>query len=53
MPRPSLAASVDAGFHLETPRTFERNILYDTPDGGSAPKPPSSACAVWRPLDVT
>ncbi|MFP5230979.1 MAG: class IV adenylate cyclase [Acidobacteriota bacterium] len=22
----------DAGFHLETPRTFERNILYDTPD---------------------
>ena len=21
-----------AGFHLETPRTFERNILYDTPD---------------------
>jgi adenylate cyclase class 2 len=23
---------LDAGFHLETPRTFERNILYDTPD---------------------
>ncbi len=22
----------DAGFHLETERTFERNILYDTPD---------------------
>jgi adenylate cyclase class 2 len=22
----------DAGFHEETPRTFERNILYDTPD---------------------
>jgi adenylate cyclase class 2 len=22
----------DAGFHLETQRTFERNILYDTPD---------------------
>lgn len=22
----------DAGFRLETPRTFERNILYDTPD---------------------
>ena len=21
-----------AGFHLETPRTFERNTLYDTPD---------------------
>ena len=21
-----------AGFHLETPRTFESNILYDTPD---------------------
>ena len=21
----------DAGFHLETPRTFERNVLYDTP----------------------
>lgn len=23
---------LDAGFHLETERTFERNILYDTPD---------------------
>ena len=23
---------LDAGFHLETPRTFERNVLYDTPD---------------------
>ena len=23
---------LDAGFHLETPRTFERNTLYDTPD---------------------
>jgi adenylate cyclase class 2 len=22
----------DAGFHLETPRTFERNVLYDTPE---------------------
>lgn len=22
----------DTGFHEETPRTFERNILYDTPD---------------------
>jgi adenylate cyclase class 2 len=22
----------NAGFHEETPRTFERNILYDTPD---------------------
>jgi len=22
----------DAGFHLETPRTFESNVLYDTPD---------------------
>src|SRR5581483_7791175 len=22
----------DAGFHLETERAFERNILYDTPD---------------------
>jgi adenylate cyclase, class 2 len=22
----------DAGFHLVTPRTFERNVLYDTPD---------------------
>jgi adenylate cyclase class 2 len=22
----------DAGFHEETPRTFERNILFDTPD---------------------
>jgi adenylate cyclase class 2 len=22
----------EAGFHLETPRTFERNTLYDTPD---------------------
>jgi adenylate cyclase, class 2 len=22
----------DAGFHEETPRTFERNVLYDTPD---------------------
>lgn len=22
----------EAGFHLETPRTFERNVLYDTPD---------------------
>lgn len=21
-----------AGFHVETPRTFERNLLYDTPD---------------------
>jgi adenylate cyclase, class 2 len=21
----------DAGFHLDTPRTFERNVLYDTP----------------------
>ena len=21
-----------AGFHLETPRSFESNILYDTPD---------------------
>lgn len=21
-----------AGFHMETPRTFERNVLYDTPD---------------------
>lgn len=21
-----------AGFHLETPRTFERNVLYDSPD---------------------
>jgi adenylate cyclase class 2 len=23
---------LSAGFHLETPRTFERNVLYDTPD---------------------
>ena len=23
---------LDAGFRVETPRTFERNILYDTPD---------------------
>lgn len=23
---------VNAGFHVETPRNFERNILYDTPD---------------------
>lgn len=23
---------IGAGFHLETPRTFERNVLYDTPD---------------------
>lgn len=22
----------DAGFHVQTPRTFERNVLYDTPD---------------------
>ena len=22
----------DAGFQLDTPRTFERNVLYDTPD---------------------
>ena len=22
----------DLGFHLETPRTFEHNVLYDTPD---------------------
>jgi len=22
----------DAGFHLDTPRTFESNVLYDTPD---------------------
>jgi len=22
----------DAGFRVETPRTFERNVLYDTPD---------------------
>jgi len=21
-----------AGFHLDTPRTFESNVLYDTPD---------------------
>jgi adenylate cyclase class 2 len=29
----ALARSLTAaGFHLETPRTFERNILYDTPD---------------------
>ena len=21
-----------AGFHIDTPRTFERNVLYDTPD---------------------
>lgn len=24
----------DAGFRLDTPRTFERNVLYDTPDRG-------------------
>ena len=23
-----------AGFHLDTPRTFESNVLYDTPDRG-------------------
>jgi adenylate cyclase class 2 len=23
---------LSAGFHIETPRTFERNVLYDTPD---------------------
>ena len=22
----------EAGFHLDTPRTFESNVLYDTPD---------------------
>src|SRR5580698_8846903 len=22
----------DAGFHLQTPRSFESNVLYDTPD---------------------
>jgi len=35
----------DAGFHLETQRTFERNILYDTPDRRLRAQPPSSACA--------
>jgi len=29
----SLAERLEAaGFHLETPRTFESNVLYDTPD---------------------
>lgn len=29
----SLVARLEsAGFHLETPRTFESNVLYDTPD---------------------
>ncbi len=26
------AKLVQAGFHLDTPRTFESNVLYDTPD---------------------
>ncbi len=26
------SALMSAGFHVETPRTFERNVLYDTPD---------------------
>jgi adenylate cyclase, class 2 len=29
----ALASQLEAaGFHLETPRTFESNVLYDTPD---------------------
>ena len=29
----ALAARLEqAGFHLDTPRTFESNVLYDTPD---------------------
>jgi len=31
-PAALLRALTSAGFHEETPRTFERNILYDTPD---------------------
>ena len=31
----ALAARLEsAGFHLDTPRTFESNVLYDTPDRG-------------------
>jgi adenylate cyclase, class 2 len=30
---PGLAAKLEeAGFHLDTPRSFESNVLYDTPD---------------------
>ena len=30
---PALAGKLEqAGFHLDTPRTFESNVLYDTPD---------------------
>ena len=33
------------GFHCETPRTFERNILFDTPAHGCGTPLRSCACA--------
>ncbi len=39
------------GFHCETPRTFERNILFDTTGARAPQHPPDSALApLRRPL---